>query len=311
MYPMDHIVRVIQADLILNNLQEMIRCYEEPAHSLAPNYVISQFVAENDVTVVLNGLGGDELFGGYHYYRWIKWRRLLQLIAPLIKLTRGIGFRWQRLYEMAMANSADRFHSVMIAKQTEYSKQALFKDTQVRDFNSVERLHQLYIRDNMGFTDEIEALSYMDMMNYIGNHHTYRVDQFTMRFSLEGRVPFLDHQLVEAAFSIPSHHKVRGNIQKYVLRRVAEDLIHPSCLVMKKKGFSLPVRRWMQGSLKNTVLENLRQLKERDIFVADEIDRYWREFEAGRRSHTQVWHLNAVEMWLSTFIDNGGQAIWD
>lgn len=304
MHPLKHIVRIVKPETILDHIQSMVRCYEEPFYALSPNYVISQLVAENGVTVVLNGLGGDELFAGYPYYGWLKKWRLIKRIAPVMGLLRYAGHNWQRLSEIAKAKSADRLHSVFLSNLTENSKQTLFNTSRTKEFDTIERLHQLYVGTDVQFTDDIEAISYMDMMNYIGNHHVYRVDQFTMKFSIESRFPFLDHEVIEAAYRIPSRYKQNGNIQKYVLRKVAEKLIHPSCLKMKKKGFSLPMDQWMRGPLKGLVEENIHKLMQRDLFNPDEVQQRYLKFQAGNLSYKQIWHLVAVELWLDSFINN-------
>jgi asparagine synthase (glutamine-hydrolysing) len=306
MYPMQHIIRTVKASDILDHIQELVLCHEEPYYAISPNYLISQLVADHRVKVILNGLGGDELFGGYTYYRWPQRWQLLRRLTLFTGLLSKLGPQWERLHTVASVESADRLHSALFAYQAEQSKQHLFQDPAVQDFNSIEYLHQLYVGNGTEFCDAIEALCYMDLISYIGNHHVYRVDQFTMEFSIEGRFPLLDHKLIEAAFHIPSRFKVHGNTQKYVLRRVAEKLIHPSCLQMKKKGFSLPMDRWMRGSLQPLVHKKLTQLMQRDIFAPAEIRRRWEAFETHSRSYYSLWHLVMVELWFETFLD--GQA---
>ena len=157
--------------------------------------------------------------------------------------------------------------------------------------------------DGLKFTDSIEALSYMDLMNYIGNHHVHRSDQFTMAHSIEGRFPFLDHELVEAAFRIPSRLKKNGRIQKYVLKKVAGKYIAPECLTMKKKGFSLPLKQWMDGPLKSFVNEKLANLENRNEIRKGVPFRWHREYKAGNKNFGVIWHLTSLEMWFSSFID--------
>ncbi len=306
MHPMEHITKSVKPESVLGFIEDIINCYEEPFYDLSPNYVISKFVAENDVKVILNGLGGDELFAGYGYYRWLGRWRLLKRIRPLFEILNKVSYnrnKFERILAMASVSTPDRLHTTAFSYNTDPEKHKLFLDSCVRGFNTVERLHQLYVGNGMEFIDELEAFSYMDMMNYIGNHHVYRVDKFTMRFSIEGRLPFLDHELVEAAYRIPNRYKVHGREQKYVLRKMAEKYIHPSCLSMKKKGFSFPTNRWMNNSLRNMVYQNLNCLLKRDIFNPKEVWQIYSDWQSGRRSHIGVWHLVATEMWWENFID--------
>lgn len=301
MYPMTHNVRVVSAERGLESINAAIRCYEEPFYSLAPNYIISEFVADHGLKVILNGLGGDELFCGYWYYRWAgPWKLLRRLRLPL-RLIGRLGPLWERACRVSAVETADMLHTVLFSVTTEEQKRRLFRDPSVRDFDTVERLRRLYVPDGITFSDPIEAMSYMDILNYIGNHHLYRVDQFTMHFSIEGRFPFLDHELVEAAFRIPSRHKLRSGKGKHVLRQVAKRRIHPSCLAMGKKGFALPVGRWMGKELKALAAEKIRVLEQRDIFTASEVRRIHEMFERGDAPYHRLWQLVAVELWLEEF----------
>lgn len=306
MHPMRHIEEFVQPEAVLESLQDMVLGYEEPCHHLAANLVISQAVARRGLRVILNGLGGDELFGGYAYYRWANRWKCLRAAAPFLKPLRRFGRRFDVYSEVGSAATADRMHTAYFSVQTNDSRRRLFESPEVRRFNTLDRLHDLYVGGDVRFTDEIEALSYMDLMNYVGNHHVHRTDQFTMHHSIEGRFPMLDHELVEAAMRIPSRHKVRGDVSKYVLRKVAGSYIPQACLDMPKKGFGLPVDRWLRGPLKELMLESLNGLKKRGLFRPAEIDRRLRLYLAGRLHYSAVTVLTATELWMRTFIDDGG-----
>ena len=302
MHPMEHIVhRVDPADLY--DLQSRIEGYEEPCHGLAANYVISKLVRDNDVKVVLNGLGGDELFAGYTWYSHIEKWKLARSLKPFVDMIPPFsGRRWERLLSLSRVSSADRLHTILFAKSTDTELHELFSDPDLQEVNSPEVVHKMYA-DGLKFTDDIEAISYMDIMNYIGNHHVHRSDQFTMAHSIEGRCPFLDHKLVEAAFRIPSRLKKHGRLQKYVLRKVAEKYIAPECLSMKKKGFGLPLKQWLSGPLKSLLEDKLKRLEMRNEIRDGVPNKWFREYQAGKRSPNQIWHLAALEMWFETFID--------
>ena len=305
MHPMEHIVQIVQAETVIDHIQSIIECYEEPYLTLAPNFVISQLVANNGVKVILNGLGGDELFGGYHYYLYAltKW----PLSTPPFPAYLADAVLGQSKSPVALNCIGKVKRSLtyitLFTTNRVRKKRALSRGFLVQDFDTPERLHQLYVGDDIKFADPIEALSYMDMMNHIGNHHVYRVDQFTMKFSIEGRLPFLDHELVEAAYKIPSQFKVFGKTQKYILRKVAQKYIHPSCLRMPKKGFRLPVEPWLRGPLKGLVEDKLHRLKQRDLWNSDTIQHAYGEFLAGRYPYQHIWHLVSVELWMESFID--------
>lgn len=300
MYPMRHILETVNPELVIEHISDMVRGYEEPFCTLAPNYLISKRISRHNIVVVLNGLGGDELFAGYSHYtdlnQWRWKRRAASFFPPFLPQYR----RYRRL------KTIGNYYADQYSNFLEYEKEKLFANH--TGFDSLGLMDRLYTPDQgiNAFSDDIEALSYYDLISYIGNHHVYRIDQFTMRFSLEGRFPFLDHELIELAFRIPSSLKIKNNLQKYVLRKVAEKYIAPACLTMPKRGFGLPVGRWMKGPLKEFTRSSLEQLKTRELFNAGEIDRLHDAFtQADPLLYKKVWHLVMIERWFQAFIDPG------
>lgn len=307
MHPMRHIIMKVKPEEVIDNIREMVLGYEEPICILSPNYLISKCIAQHGITVVLNGLGGDELFAGYSHYldldAW-KWKRLAARLSPGFLLKKR-QLRYRKL------NTVGNYYADQFSNFLEGEKARLFLIKNNFDtLTVIERLYMPRTDDNpmrFPFSDEVDALSYYDLMAYIGNHHVYRIDQFTMSFSLEGRFPFLDHELIEMAFRIPTRHKVKKNnpqFQKYILRKLAEKYIAPGCLEMSKKGFGLPTGRWMKNQLKEFTETCLSDLKKRDIFDKTEIDRWYDTFKKGSPLlYKKVWHLVMTELWLREFID--------
>jgi asparagine synthase (glutamine-hydrolysing) len=297
MHPMNHILEKVDPVLLLADINDMVISYEEPIATLAPNHLISRCVSRHGIVVVLNGLGGDELFAGYDHYLAVrdwKWKRAAAMFFPS---SMPHHHRYRRL------KTIGQYYADWFSNFREHDKKRLFPNGV--EFDSLTHLDRLYEPVHGRFSDNIEALSYYDLLSYIGNHHVYRLDQFTMRFSLEGRFPFLDHELVEFAFRIPNRYKINQKVQKLVLRKVAEKFIAPSCLSMPKRGFGLPVGRWMKEQLGTLTEISLEQLKDRGIFNADEIDRLYTEFQQGSPLlYKKVWHLVMIELWHQYFIDD-------
>ena len=310
MHPMQHIVATVKPENTLKYLHEWVNGYEEPFYHLASNFVISKVVKDNGITVILNGLGGDELFAGYSYYRWACYYDLFKCLSflgcfmrPLLKLFPDR--RSYKIMQLFKVSSLDRLHTALFLKTTDEELHRLFNVAEIKDMDTINYLHQLYIREDIHFEDPVEAFSYMDIMNYIGNHHVHRVDQFTMAHSIEGRFPFLDHHLVEASFNIPSKYKLRGKIQKYILRKIAKKYIAPECLSMKKKGFGLPLKQWMQGPLSGLVRKTLKRLQERDLINGYYIEERLSEYKTGNYNVAHTWHLVMLELWFERFIEGG------
>ena len=124
-----------------------------------------------------------------------------------------------------------------------------------------------------------------------------------MRFSLEGRFPLLDHELVELAFEMPSRLKVDRGTAKYALREVARKFIVPECLSMRKRGFSMPLGELMRGTRNNLVTEKIEALKKRGLFRPEVVSEFVQDYRQGRRHHSQVWLLASIEMWMESMID--------
>lgn len=301
--PLEHIIHRVDPDETLPDLDTWIAGYEEPFHSLAANHVISKIVKQNNVTVVLNGLGGDELFAGYQYYKFARFWPLISPFSPLVKYLLPImGSKGERLSGIDTVKSSDQLHTLIFRNMHDGLLNQLFDCPELANVDTLKELKDLYA-NGIEFDDSIEAMSYMDLMNYIGNHHVHRVDQFTMMNSVEGRFPLLDHRLIEAAFQIPSKWKLNGRKQKYVLREVAKKYIDPSCLSMKKKGFTLPLQQWMKGPLLSLIEVKISALKERPIISAETVSRWLEEYQRGNFSAARIWHLVALELWFERFID--------
>lgn len=302
LHPMQHVLKIVDADETLSYLDEMVLCNEEPSCTPNPTHVMSKFVREHGVTVVLNGLGGDELFCGYGRERVAtQWRRLRPW-RPVLGLLPPVHESLKKRKRISALRDLTDCYVYAFSIFLDDDKQRLFRNI-AGDFNSYDFFRERYPLSGRDKEDPIDTMCACDLLNYIGNHQVYRTDQFTMWFSLEARFPFLDHELVELAFRMPSEMKVADGRGKYILRQVAGDYIAPACLDMEKKGFSLPVGQWIKGTLKPLVDERIAQLKKRDLFSPPVIEEIVRGYHARRRSVLQLWLLVSVEMWFQRFID--------
>jgi asparagine synthase (glutamine-hydrolysing) len=292
---LNHIIHYENPNTILNNIDSIVTGYEEPYHHLPANFILSKAVDQYKVKVVLNGLGGDELFAGYPFYTKLKKWHLLKSFNTVLKtLPSNINPRLDVAKQLASYPNMAQYYTHFRSTFYDDDNKNLFKN---RAFNSLKTLENLY-PSNHHFTDDIEALSYYDLKSYIGNHQTRTVDQFTMNFSIEGRFPFLDHELIALAFKIPSKYKIKKGVQKYILKQVAKKYIAPSCFKMSKKGFGLPLEYWYKNELKEFISDNISDLKARHLFNNQEIDRAFNSKDVRK-----IWHLVMTEQWLQNFFD--------
>ncbi len=297
-HKMDHVVKNISEDDMLNSIDDVFRTDEEPFCDLDPMYFISRFVSADKTKVVLSGLGGDELFAGYPYSSCAWAFKLLNFLNPVLKtVTRPHPFA--RLGCLSSVTRPEEIPLAMRAFMSDAEKNRLFTDPSLKGLDSVAMARDLYVGDGLKFSDPVEAIAYMDMMNLMANHHLHRADNWAMRFSVEARLPFLDHELVELAFRIPSSLKIREGKTKWILRQLAAKYIPAQCLDMKGGGFPVPNGKLMKGPLEHLVYESLKKLAARDIFNPDAVIRTFIEWKTGLRSHRGVWQLVATEMWLA------------
>ena len=292
MQKMEHIIKIVNPEDIISNIDDIVLIHEEPYYAISPNYTISKFVSENNIKVVLNGIGGDELFAGYSYYnkRLNIWKKAKKINLLLKLLPYGLNGKLNTLKDFSNINKIVDFYLYHHSNFKEGEKRILFKS--INKFNTSETFNDLYDVGDKVFTDDIEMISYCDIMSYIGNHHVYRVDQFTMNFSIEGRFPFLDHNLIQAAFKIPSKYKIKEGKQKYILKKVAEKYIAKSCLNMGKRGFSFPLKHWMESNHK------LRELTKKSISVLKSKEFFKLGSKNLSLNYQQIWHLVMVELWI-------------
>ena len=145
-----------------------------------------------------------------------------------------------------------------------------------------------------------------DQMTYLPNDLLVKVDIASMANSLEARSPFLDHNLIEFAASLPENLKMRGLETKSLLKKVAERLVPKDVIYRKKMGFGVPVGKWFRGEMKDFVrgvLLSEKSLK-RGIVRPEIVERYVSEHTNGERDHAfQIWTLLMLELWFQRFID--------
>ncbi|MCF6212744.1 MAG: asparagine synthase (glutamine-hydrolyzing) [Flavobacteriaceae bacterium] len=291
----DHIIHYAKPRTIIDNIDTIVTGYEEPYHHLPANYIMSKIVAKHGVKVVLNGLGGDELFAGYHFYTKLKKWHLLKKLRPVLSvIPNSLGSRIYIAKQMVSYNNIPQYYTHFRSTFNDSDNKSIFKDCEFSSLNTLENLYQ----NERDFTDDIEALSYYDLKSYIGNHQTRTIDQFTMNFSIEGRFPFLDHKVIELAFKIPSKYKIKNSVQKYILKEVAKTHIAPSCFKMNKKGFGLPLEYWYKNELKEFISDNITSLKNRQLFNNIEIDDILKTDNVRK-----IWHLVMTEQWLQKFFN--------
>ena len=260
-------------------------------------------LARQHVKVVLSGEGSDELFAGYPKYRFARataWAGLVPnpLRAAVIDGIEGrLPSRLRRariaLRALRGDDEAERLEA-WFAPFTNPERLALL--------GSVDRPPGLDIARGEG--DPVRRMLFADCHAWLADNLLERGDRMSMAASLELRPPFLDHHLVELAFSLPSNVKLRHGVTKWVVKEVARTLLPTEIVDRPKAGFRVPIARWLRGSMRD--MANDRLLSS-DSFVADMFDRtviqdLLTAHESGARNEDiRIWSLLCLEVWHDQF----------
>jgi asparagine synthase (glutamine-hydrolysing) len=297
---------------------------DEPiAHpSSVPLYFVSALAKER-VTVVLTGEGSDELLAGYGRYPRIVWNwragRLYETTVPS-SLRAAIAERLVPKLPPRLAQLAGRsflgidrspesmvfdcFASVRLCEQ-----RALLSE----DFKRAATADGAYAASLTHFSRPSDAtlldrLLYADMKTYLVEL-LMKQDQMSMAASIESRVPFLDHKLVEFAVSLPDSWKLSGRTTKRVLREAMKTVLPASILNRPKMGFPVPLGSWLRNDWNTVAADVLLDGRSRQRGIIDPIgvERLLLDHAAGRVNGTdRIWSLLNLELWFRTFIDKDG-----
>lgn len=275
-YHTEHHVIEVNGEHLAETLPKLVWYCEEPLFdaSFYPNYLISKELAQN-VKVVLNGTGGDELFAGYGRYfptpmermynkvpSWLRTHLIESGIAPFNpllawKLSRAGKFQTDRY---AYLHEHLTQFPLPILNQMGVSQQ-LFVPAQ-----------STLMQNYGGPIDSGQLIA--DMKTYLCEDLLLLLDRTTMANSVEGRVPFLDKSLAEAALAVPPAIRTPNQQQKGLLREIASSYLPQSVIRAPKQGFASPMENWMSGDFGNLVANLLqsRNALSRDLWTKESID---------------------------------------
>jgi asparagine synthase (glutamine-hydrolysing) len=283
--------------------------------SIIPLYHLSQLTRQH-VTVALNGDGGDEAFAGYPRYWLDPWadrylrlpRFLTRGLVPAVvdripdrgdrpvgaSLVNGLK-RLEQLTEVDRRASLLRWGSYFSPRQRSGLWKQQFRDA--LDFHRDESLLVSYY-DTALAQSGLDRTLYMDIKTYLPGDLLVKADRMSMAASLEGRSPFLDHELMAWAARLPERYKVRGRRGKYLLRKTFRDQLPASVLQHRKQGFGIPVAAWLRGPLREwshgIIFGQLG-----DWFEEDALAQLFSEHDSRRVDHgKRLWALVVLAAWL-------------
>ncbi len=320
----DHYEHTIEPDAF-NILPKIIRHIEEPLAdaSVIPTYYLCE-LAKKHVTVALSGEGGDETFGGYTRYFWDPKAESYQKIPSFIRKKliepvasvfpdgekKGLKNLLRRIKKFTTYGSlpaAERYLS-WFALFNEKNKNSIYSDGFIDKTSGLNTLDIFsFYMSKMSGNDPVKRCQYNDINTMMLDDLLLKIDKISMIHSLEVRVPFLDHELVDFSFNLDHSMKIRKNKSKYLLKTWLKEFIPDEIINRGKKGFEVPIGSWFKDELwsyaNDLLLSN--KAKGRGIFNSSVVNNYLVEHRTGKQVlSNQIFTLIVLELWMNEFIDN-------
>jgi asparagine synthase (glutamine-hydrolysing) len=322
--------RIMVEPEVATLLPKLIWHMDEPAAdpAIIPAYLVCR-EARKQATVLLSGVGGDELFAGYrkhvaHYWAQA-YRKVPSGLRGMIEAGLGAlpGFRGsfvkgnvrlaKKMARSASLAPADRFIMNCTYLDAE-QKAALYTPElwdEVRFSDSAVRHHAAF--GQVSGADFLNQMLYLDTKIFMVSLNLTYNDKMSMASSVEVRVPFLDRELAEfVAWNVPPKLKLRGFLRpetKHIFRAAMRDVLPPEVLRQPKAGFAAPVDYWLAHDLKEMVDDLLseNEIRRRGLFRPEQVRRFVNEHRGGKQDWSmQIWQFLTLELWMRTFLDGRG-----
>lgn len=317
-YGTDHHEYLMGADELPARLGEILRAFDEPFAGVVSTFFLSQLIRRH-VKVALSGDGADELFGSYLAHRlaypidrFLRLRRDDRLDAPTAADRAALGEYGDRLDVLAdlTADGSEEWQwRSRLLVFSEAQKRRLCSGSMraaVADASSPDLVREAFARCTA--KDPLNRVLEVDCTTLLPDQVLAFVDRLSMAHSIEVRPPFLDYRMVEFAFSLPGHLKIRDGVTKLVLREAVKDLLPSGILSRKKEGFLLPVNAWLLKRFRGFVESSLsaKRLAGHGVLDPGAVDELLRAHYAGQADHaTRIWTLLMFQCWYDLYLGAG------
>lgn len=297
-------------------------------HAAIATYLICR-EAKATSTVLLSGQGADELFAGYrvHLVRHLnRWLRLVpsslrrNAIHPLLTaaanhsnlipgIKPGLMLAYSR-FGKKLLNLVEMTDREQYIAMRSYLSPVEIGDLLLPDMadaatSTAEEALLRHFKDARGL-DFINQMLYVDQQTFLPDLNLAYSDKLSMAASIEARVPFLDNEVVDFMRRVPPSLKLKGNTQKYILKKAMEGILPQQVIYRRKAGFGLPVRSWLRNELREMVgdLLSAERVAKRRIFRPESVTRMVQQNQSGERDYPlQIWSLLTLELWQQSFLD--------
>ena len=321
LYHTDHHEFKLSYKDMLEALPNIISSFDEPFadSSAIPTYIVSQETSKH-VTVALSGDGGDELFAGYRSYLAEYWFANYMMVPGLFREgllgkiinalpdsrdTKSLEYirRLKKFIKGTKGSFPERVLSLKEVFPKDVRQKILLKAPNDKSLNDpalkwVERLLNYYQGDRLN------SILYSDLKDSLPGDMLTKVDWMSMKNSLEVRVPFLDHRVVEMAFQMPGSLKIKNGKTKYILKETFKDLLPPSIYRRPKAGFEVPISRWLKNELKFLLDQYLAEnrIQNQGIFDSKIIKQLVGQHLSGKTDTSwMLWNLIVFQSWYANY----------
>jgi asparagine synthase (glutamine-hydrolysing) len=299
---------------IKDDLPRIVYFLDEPMadSSVLPTYYISM-KAREQVKVVLTGTGGDDIFAGYRRYYPLPLGNLAycflsKILAPV--LTNFNFSRKTRIGEYLLL--LKKFFITLDSKEEEryYKIMSIFlHEEREKIFKVAVKIENPFLRyfNKVKTEEHLNRLLFVDYHTYLTDDLLVKEDRMTMAWSLEGRVPFLDKELIEFAAQLPSSLKLKGKKTKYILKLLAQSELPEKIIRKPKHGFAFPIEDWLRKDLKEMSFDLLLSSTGKlDSFLERrEIKKIMEDHHSKRKDYgAQIWTLLLLELWYKQVKEN-------
>jgi len=320
----DHTEHYLSSEEAMAVIPKIPELYDEVFAdcSQIPTYLVSE-VARRKVTVSLSGDGGDEIFSGYNRYLWanslskwtgifpywlrgmtaglmqvvspVAWDGLFRLVRPLLPNTIHFtmpGDRIHKLAQLIRAKTPNHLYLDMVSNWL--SPEVIVKNITELSTPLSEA------QKKPPTTDFIAAMMFYDTISYLPDDILVKVDRASMAVSLESRIPFLDHRIVEFAWRLPLSMKLYQGTGKWLLRKILYKYVPRELIERPKTGFGVPIDSWLRGPLRDWAedLLSVQRIQHDGFFNSSLIRKTWQEHLSGKRNwQYRLWHILMFQSW--------------
>jgi asparagine synthase (glutamine-hydrolysing) len=311
----EHAEATVSPRDVAARLPDLLEAYDEPGQSLLQTYWICD-LASRDVTVVLSGLGGDELFSAYPAHVVANVLSHVDRLPagvrnPVLALARALPGRLGRAAALAGMEPDERGAHVMHQTAAKLRSDLLSQEVRAAlDLDAPARLLQSHF-DRAAGGHPLNRMLYVYIKTYLTDELLRASDAMSMLHSLELRTPYLDYRLVERAMSIPAKHKMRWTAGKRLPRDIGEGVL-PAPVPPGKRGFAPPISAWVRHELQEPIRDVLTPaaVRARGLFDPVEVDDLVQRSAAGdARAAQPVMMLYCFEEWARRWLDGGGSPV--